>query len=157
MNCCLSGYVHTIPNSSQPPPQAEVSPRQVTGDEPQGTMGRVQTAGKAPSRPLSPSRLPLRTHFHQKRDVWVRGRGSFSAGTKPIYRIGFCSHTWNVFCAISVTERSYAAPFSKAERHIAKRFCTTEQLFGHSVSEWKAARTGTCWDGSWYLGVRTGI
>ena len=26
------------------------------------------------SRPLSPSRLPLRAHFHQKRDVWVRGR-----------------------------------------------------------------------------------
>ena len=25
------------------------------------------------SRPLSPSRLPLRVHFHRKRDVWVRG------------------------------------------------------------------------------------
>ena len=46
----------------------------MTGDEPQGTMGRVQTAGEATSRPLSPSRLPLRAHFHQKRDVWVRGR-----------------------------------------------------------------------------------
>ena len=45
----------------------------MTGDEPQGTMGRVQTAGEA--RPLSPSRLPLRAHFHQKRDVWVRGSG----------------------------------------------------------------------------------
>ena len=45
----------------------------MTGDEPQGTMGRVQTAGEATSRPLSPSRLPLRTNFHQKRDVWVRG------------------------------------------------------------------------------------
>ena len=64
----------------QPPPQAlrfshgrgERETR-VTGDEPQGTMGRVQTAGEAPSRPLSPSRLPLRAHFHQKRDVWVRG------------------------------------------------------------------------------------
>ena len=31
----------------------------MTGDEPQGTM--------------SLSRLPLRAHFHQKRDVWVRG------------------------------------------------------------------------------------
>ena len=40
----------------------------MTGDEPQGTMGRVQRAGEAPSRPLSPSRLPLRA------DVWVRGR-----------------------------------------------------------------------------------
>ena len=45
----------------------------VTGDEPQGIMGRVQTAGEATSRPLSPSRLPLRAH--RKRDVWVRGRG----------------------------------------------------------------------------------
>ena len=97
MNCCLSGYVHTIPDISQPPPQEEASPKQVTGAEPQETMGRVQTAGEAPSRPLSPSRLPLRAHFHQKRDVWVRGRGSSSAGTKPIYRIGFCSHTRNVF------------------------------------------------------------
>ena len=26
------------------------------------------------SRPLSPSRLPLRAHFHQKRDVWVRDK-----------------------------------------------------------------------------------
>ena len=43
---------------------AEASAKRVTGDEPQGTMGRVQTA---------PSRLPLRAHFHQKRDVWVRG------------------------------------------------------------------------------------
>ena len=38
-------------------------------------MGRVRTAGEATSRPLSPSRLPLRAHFHQKRDVWVRDRG----------------------------------------------------------------------------------
>ena len=53
----------------QPPPQAlrfshgrgERETR-VTGDEPQGTMGRVQTAGEATSRPLSPSRLPLRAH-----------------------------------------------------------------------------------------------
>ena len=27
----------------------------------------------AQSRPLSPSRLPLSAHFHQERDVWVRG------------------------------------------------------------------------------------
>ena len=64
----------------QPPPQAlRFSHRRgeretrVTGDEPQGTMGRVQTAGEAPSRPLSPSRLPLRAHFHRQRDFWVRG------------------------------------------------------------------------------------
>ena len=54
---------------------AEASAKRVTGDEPQGTMGRVQTAGEATSRPLSPSRLPLRAHFHRKRDVWVRDRG----------------------------------------------------------------------------------
>ena len=54
--------------------RAEASAKQVTGDKPQGTMGRVQTAGEAPSHPLSPSRLPLRAQFHQKRDVWVRGR-----------------------------------------------------------------------------------
>ena len=42
------------------------SAKRVTGDEPQGTMGR-----------LSPSRLPLRAHFNQKRDVWVRGSPLF--------------------------------------------------------------------------------
>ena len=26
---------------------------------------------------LSPSRLPLRAHFHRERDVWVRGRHDF--------------------------------------------------------------------------------
>ena len=65
----------------QPPPQAlrfshgrgERETR-VTGNELQGTIGRVQTAGEATSRPLSPSRLPLRAHFHRKRDVRVRGR-----------------------------------------------------------------------------------
>ena len=44
---------------------------QVTGYEPQGTMGRVQTAGEARLARLSPSRLPLRAHFHRERDVWV--------------------------------------------------------------------------------------
>ena len=60
---------------SQPPPQALrfLQSRGATGDEPQGTIGRVQTAGKATSRPLSPSRLPLRVHFHRERDIWVRG------------------------------------------------------------------------------------
>ena len=72
----------------QPPPQAlrfshgrgERETR-VTGDEPQGTMGRVQKAGEATSRPLSPSRLPLRAHFHQKRDVWVRGSNVTTTAT----------------------------------------------------------------------------
>ena len=45
-----------------------------TGDEQQGTMGRVQTGGLAPSRPLSPSRLLLCANFHRKREVWVRSR-----------------------------------------------------------------------------------
>ena len=63
----------------QPPPQAlRFSYRRgerkmrVTGDEPQGTMGRIQMAGEALSRPLSPSRLPLHARFHRERDVWVR-------------------------------------------------------------------------------------
>ena len=62
----------------QPPPQAlRFSHRRgeretrVTGDEPQGTMGRVQTS-------LSPSRLPLRAHFLRERDVWVRGRDNLA-------------------------------------------------------------------------------
>ena len=64
-----SNRIRTNTVGAQPPPQAlrfshgrgERETR-VTGDEPQGTMGRVQT----------PSRLPLRAH--RKRDVWVRGR-----------------------------------------------------------------------------------
>ena len=46
----------------------------VTGDDAQGTMGRVKKGGLAPSRPFSPSYLPLRANFHRERDVWVRGR-----------------------------------------------------------------------------------
>ena len=73
------GVSSPLARPRQPPPQAlrfshgrgERETR-VTGDEPQGTMGRVQTAGEA-CRPLSPSRLPLRAHFHQKRDVWLGG------------------------------------------------------------------------------------
>jgi len=65
-------FIHCV----QPPPQAlRFSHRRgeretrVTGDEPEGTMGRVQTAGEGPSRPLSPSRLPLRAHFHRERET----------------------------------------------------------------------------------------
>ena len=49
-----------------------VSAKRVTGDEPQGTMGRLRTAGEAPSLPLSPSRLPLRAHFNQKKRLGTR-------------------------------------------------------------------------------------
>ena len=38
-------------------------------------------------RPLSPSRLPLRAHFHQKRDVWVRGRTNQTFKLKFIFQI----------------------------------------------------------------------
>ena len=75
----------------QPPPQAlrfshgrgERETR-VTGDEPQGTMGRVQT----------PSQLPLRAH--RKRDVWVRGRWApylliMATTTPPITIIVHCN------------------------------------------------------------------
>ena len=48
---------------------AEASAKRVTGDEPQGTMGRVQTAGEA--RCLLPAFLCAHV---LKRDVWVRGR-----------------------------------------------------------------------------------
>ena len=68
-------------NQERPPPQVlrfshRRSEREtrVTGDKPQGTMGRVQTAGEAPSHPLFPSRLPLRAHFHREGEVWVQGR-----------------------------------------------------------------------------------
>ena len=61
---------------------AEASAKRVTGDEPQGTMGRVQQ-----SRSLSPSRLPLRAHFHQKRDVWVRGSGGSMSPFQPLVYI----------------------------------------------------------------------
>ena len=47
--------------------------RRVTGDKVQGTIGSVKKGGLAPSRPFSPSRLPLRANFHRERDVWVRG------------------------------------------------------------------------------------
>ena len=73
---------------AQPPPQVLCfshgrgeSKTRVTGDELQGTMGRVQTSGEAParscgiflSRLLSPSHLPLRQLFHRKREVWQWG------------------------------------------------------------------------------------
>ena len=66
---------------------AEASAKRVTGDEPQGTMGRVQTAGE-------PSRLPLRAHFHQKRDVWVRGSHGHALVT--IY-VQFLYSDWSKF------------------------------------------------------------
>ena len=46
---------------------AEASAKRVTGDEPQGTMGRVQTGG---ARCLLPAFLCAHV---LKRDVWVRG------------------------------------------------------------------------------------
>ena len=60
---------------------AEASAKRVTGDEPQGTMGRVQTA--------SPSRLPLRAHrerrlgTRQANDTY-EGRCSFNNHVSPI-------------------------------------------------------------------------
>ena len=55
---------------------AEASAKRVTGDEPQGTMGRVQTAGGATSRPLCPSRLSFARTFSERRlgtrqDIYV--------------------------------------------------------------------------------------
>ena len=51
---------------------AKASAKRVTGDVPQGTMGRVQTAA----------------HFHQKRDVWVRGRFHDAKQSLVVLRFG---------------------------------------------------------------------
>ena len=40
----------------------------VTGDNAQGTTGKVKKGGLVPSRPFSPSRLPLRANFHRERE-----------------------------------------------------------------------------------------
>ena len=62
----------------------EASAKRVTGDEPQGTMERVQTA-----RPLSPSRLPLRARFKERRlgtrQGWAGARGTGHT-TEPRFR-----------------------------------------------------------------------
>jgi len=85
MKCTINMYVNYIYYSfkilQQSPPQAlRFSHRRgeretrVTGDEPRGTMGRVQMAGERTFRALSPSCFPLRAHVHRESDVWVRGR-----------------------------------------------------------------------------------
>ena len=51
---------------------AKASAKRVTGDVPQGTVGRVQTAA----------------HFHQKRDVWVRGRFHVAKQSLVVLRFG---------------------------------------------------------------------
>ena len=45
----------------------------MTGDEPQGTMGRV-------SRPLSSFRLPLRAYFHRERETSGYEAGDVAVG-----------------------------------------------------------------------------
>ena len=90
--------------SLQPPPQAlrfshgrgERETR-VTGDEPQGTMGRVQTAGEATSRPLSPSRLPLRAHFHRERERRL--------GTRKV-----SLHVWEMVFQAKKPDRTFLEP-----------------------------------------------
>ena len=48
------------------------------------------------------------------------------APTRKPHRIGLLfTHKKGDFCAISVTERSCAAPISKVERHISDRFCAS--------------------------------
>ena len=60
---------------------AEASAKRVTGDEPQGTLGRVQTAGCL---------LPAFLCAHIERDVWVRG--STRPEIKSWSDIKFCAH-----------------------------------------------------------------
>ena len=53
--------------------------RRATGDEPQGTMGRVQTAGEARlARCLLPAFLCAR-----ERDVWIQGSDNLVPGIFP--------------------------------------------------------------------------
>ena len=49
------------------------------------------------------------------------------------------------FGAISVTERSCAAPITKVERHISDRFWTGKRYLDHSGSELIGARTESLW------------
>ena len=72
--------------------------RPVTGDEPQGTMGRV-------SRPLSPFRLPLRAYFHLERES-----SGYEAGVAAVGRFwprGFNAldaklHSWSQWVPVLV-------------------------------------------------------
>ena len=81
----------------------------VTGDWPQGTMGRVQT--------LSPSRLPLRAHRRETSGYEAAMR-SYRIGLLFTHKNGDCS-------AISVLEGSCAAPISEVRRHISDWFRAT--------------------------------
>ena len=94
--------------------------------------------------------------------MFWRHRIAFAPSRKS-YRIGLLfTHMNGCGVAISVTERSCAAPISKVERDISDRFCailwckvnTYSARYG---SKYVGARTGTHWDGSKYSGVRTGI
>ena len=61
----------------QPPPQALRFSHGRGGRETSDWWWTARDHGKGTDgrwSPLSPSRLPLRAQFHQKRDVWVRGR-----------------------------------------------------------------------------------
>ena len=65
-----------------------------------------------------------------------------------------------VFGAISVKERSCAAPISEVDRHISDRlllFRLVNRYSDRSGSKWVGARTSTHWDGSRYSEVRTEI
>ena len=60
---------------TQPPPQALRFSHGRGERETSDWWWTARDHGKG-IRPMSPSRLPLRAHLHQKRDVWVRGRCS---------------------------------------------------------------------------------
>ena len=99
---CLARVFQNVPATHkhygvfQPPPQAlrfshcrgERETR-VTGDKPQGTMGRVQT--------------PSRVHFHRKRDVWVRSRAFLIF--LPIFNVFSNLKTWGSHLAMSADDR----------------------------------------------------
>ena len=61
------------------------------------------------------------------------------AGSPP--RIGLLfTHKNDDFGAISVTERSSAAPFSKVESHISDRFCASVNTFLDRCEDWNQLR-----------------
>ena len=69
----LIDFFYYFSKTSQPPPQAlclGASDWWWTARD----HGKSTDCRRSTSRPLSPSRLPFRAHFHRERDALVRGR-----------------------------------------------------------------------------------
>ena len=125
-------------NPLQSPPQAlrfshgrgERETR-VTGNELQGTTGRVQTAGEATSQPLSSSRLPLRAHFHWKREVWERGR---TLSLNQVYVsssfLRWCFTAQHLLAALCLQFATFSISINKEKlKHLLRISCTRKLVF----------------------------